>query len=210
MLWWHPNIKLFCCYIITAIFLLGRSTGWEHCSKSSCRKSIWLWINYLEATGWQGNRERQQFAALKRESMLLFYSHQVEHIHKNVYYMLLSKKFHVPWELCKWHQMFLLCNERRRPASPMSVRIYLEAEFIVNQGCCRAVFRQLCILSNTPLQVRLNQRHRPSTLLLTVLHLRHWVLAQKARLTVKACYLLTSQGMCTHQERSDHHKSPGK
>jgi hypothetical protein len=127
-----------------------------------------------------------------------------------VYYMLLSKKFHVPWELCKWHKMFLLCNKRRKSASPMSVRNYLETEFIVNKGCCRAVFRQLCILSSTPLQVRLNQRNRPSTLLLSVSHLRHWVLAQKAPLTVKACYLLNSQGICMCQERSDHHKSSRK
>lgn len=65
--------------------------------------------------------------------MSLFYSHQVEHIHKNVYYMLLSKKFHVPWELCKWHKMFLLCNKRRNSAFPMSVRKYFENEFIVNR-----------------------------------------------------------------------------
>lgn len=111
--------------------------------------------------------------------MLLFYSHQVEHIHKNVYYMLLSKKFHVPWELCKWHKMFLLCNKRRKSESLMSVRNYLETESLVNKRCFRAVFRQLCILSNTPVQVRLNQHNRPSTLLLTVSDLRHWALAQK-------------------------------
>lgn len=46
-----------------------RGCGWQHCKKG----------------------EKPQFAAWKRASMSLFYSHQLEYIHKNVYYVALKK-----------------------------------------------------------------------------------------------------------------------
>lgn len=96
--------------------------------------------------------------------------------------------------------MFLLCNKRRKSAFPLSVRKYLENEFIVNRMMLQSSLKQLYILSNTLVQVKLNPNHSPSTLLLTLTGPRAPSAGMETSVCCEACYLLTSRG-CGHARR---------
>lgn len=144
--------------------------------------------------------------------MLLFYSHQVEHIHKNVYYIICCFQKNSMFHENYVNDIKCFCHVTKQGLSIPNVcqeilreRVYSKQNDATEQSSSSPTsFQTHWCKSNY------TRATSPSTLLLTLTGPRALSAGTETSVLVKACYLLSSQGIWTCQKRSDHHTSSGK